>query len=332
MITVAPITDPSALAALLKRIPMQPFLQSWAWGDFQHAYGRRIWRLGAYDDNQLVGAITLIEHQLILGQSYLYAPRGPVALTMAAAQALFQATRDIGQQARAMYVKIDPSLYDFPFDPAAISDFEPGTTLQEPNTLVLDLQPSAEQLLAAMHPKTRYNIRLAEKHQVQTRWSVEDGDYAQYLALQKETAVRQGIRLHPDQYFQLMFNALRQAGMCELAIAELEGQPLAINLIIWHHQTAVFNHGGSTQSRKEVMAPYLLQWASILRAKEKGMRVYDFRGIAPDNEPDHKLAGVTRFKLGFGGRRVVYPSAQNAILNRPWWLAYRTAKKLRGGG
>lgn len=331
MATVRPLEDQSALAALIARQPLQPFLQSWAWGEFQHAYGRRIWRLGVYNGNQLVGAMTLFEHRLVLGKKYLYIPRGPLADTAAVVPMLYAAAVELGRKEGAMYAKVDPPLYNFPFDLATISGYEPGTTLQELNTLVLDLQPTEQELLAVMHPKTRYNIRLAEKHGVKVRWSTSDEDHQHYLRLQKETAEHQGIRLHPDRYYQTMFETFRDAGQGELAVAELDGQPLAINLLIQGAQTTVFNHGGSTQARKEVMAPFLLQWASIKRAKEQGKKVYDFRGIAPADAPKHKLAGVTRFKLGFGGRRVVYPVAQNAILDRPWWQMYRLAKRIRGG-
>lgn len=330
-INIRPLESAAHLSALLKEQPLQPFLQSWAWGDFQAAYGRKVFRLGAFQGPTLVGALLLIEHQLMLGKTYLYAPRGPIAKTSEMALALFRAAIEVGQKHGAMYVKIDPAIYDFSLDLNAIPGYEQGTTLQEPETLVLSLQPGLEELLAVMHPKTRYNIRLAEKKGVTVRWSTNDEDYGQFLSLQKETADHQGIRLHPDHYYEVMFRTLRDAGMAELAVADLDGQALAINLILWHEQTAIFMHGGSTQAHKEVMAPYLLQWKSILRAKEKGFVDYDFRGIAPANVPDHKLAGVSRFKLGFGGRRVSYPSARNAILDRKWWQAYRLAKRIRGG-
>lgn len=328
---VRPLSESGALASLLRQSPMQPFLQSWAWGDFQHNYGRRIWRLGAFDGETLVGAMTLIEHRLMLGKSYLYCPRGPVAQTMEALLLLAAEALSLGKKVGAMYVKIDPAPYSFPFVPSQFVDYEPGTTLQEPETLVLDLAAGEDELLANMHQKTRYNIRLAEKRGVTVRWSTTDADYETYVRLQKEMADRQGIRPHPDRYYRVMFETYRVAGLGELAVAEFEGKPLAINFVLWNEQTAIFIHGGSTQEHKEVMAPYELQWASIREAKKRGMRWYDFRGIAPENAVEHKLAGVTRFKLGFGGRRVSFPSAMNVILDRPWWMMYRFAKRMRSG-
>ncbi len=327
---IRPITSREELSALIRRIPHQPFLQSWAWGEFQERFGRRVWRFGAYDGTELVGAMTVIEHELMLGKTYVYVPRGPIGLRKDAVLALAQQALDHGRATHAMYVKIDPATHDFSDGTELFSGYEPGTTLQEPNTLVLDLRAEPEALLAGMHHKTRYNIRVAERHGVTVRWSNEDADFATYLALQKEMTVRHGIRPHSDRYYRLMFEVFRDAGQGALAMAELHGQVLASNFVLFHETTAVFNHGGSTHEHKEAMAPYVLQWQSILESRRRGMTAYDFRGIAPVDSPHHKLAGVTRFKLGFGGQRIVYPGAQNAVLDRPWWMIYRFAKRMRG--
>ncbi len=75
------ITDAAELDALVATQPLQPFLQAWAWGEFQRALGRTIWRLGAYDGLRLVGAATLIQHDLQLNVRYVYCPRGPITQT-----------------------------------------------------------------------------------------------------------------------------------------------------------------------------------------------------------------------------------------------------------
>lgn len=332
MITVQPLTDRPALNTLIAQQPLNPFLQSWTWGDFQSAIGRHIWRLGAYENGQLVGAALVVEHQLMLGRSYLYCPRGPMAASVAAFQAMVIAIADLGRQQGAMYAKIDPGRYDFELpDDAFTSEFVMGTTLQPRTTLLLDLRPTAEQLLAAMHQKTRYNIRLAEKKGVTVRWSVSDADIDFFLSLMHATAERQNIRLHSDRYYHTMIQTLHQTAKGELAIASLEGVPLAANLVIWHGQTATYLHGGSSDAQKEVMSPYLLQWRTIERAKEMGCTTYDFWGIAPPGAVGHRWAGITRFKEGFGGDLFEFPPAANAVLKQQWYLAYRFAKRMRGG-
>lgn len=332
MINIQSLTDRDALKHLIYQAPLQPFLQSWAWGEFQAGYGRRIWRLGAWEDKQLVGAALVIEHQLMLGQKYLYCPRGPIAMSSEAVSALYLAIQQLGQNEGAMYVKIDPPTYEFSFSVNNFPPgFTPGTPLQPRQTLVVDIDRPEESLLASMHQKTRYNLRLAEKRGVTIRWSTEAEDFQKFLGLMHDTYTRQGIRLHPDAYYQQMFSVLQTVGMGELGLVEYQGQIIAGNLVIWHGQTATYLHGGSAEDHKEVMAPHLLQWQTILRAKAKGCTMYDLWGIAPEDVPDHAWSGVTRFKKGFGGRVLEFPPAANAILQSSWYWAYRMAKRMRGG-
>lgn len=91
MLEIRPLEDQAALKKLLAGQPLQPFLQSWAWGDFQLAVGRRIWRLGAWQGSELVGAALVVEHQLVLGKNYLYCPRGPLATSAEVLQQLLEA-------------------------------------------------------------------------------------------------------------------------------------------------------------------------------------------------------------------------------------------------
>jgi len=52
------------------------FLQSWAWGDFQKSLNRKIYRLGIFDDQNIVGTTLLVEEKAKIG-SFLYCPGGP---------------------------------------------------------------------------------------------------------------------------------------------------------------------------------------------------------------------------------------------------------------
>lgn len=331
MIEVRLVTDPLAWQAVVDRQPLQPFLQSWTWGDFQSAVGRKVWRLGAFNGSNLVGVATIIEHRLLLDRSYLYCPRGPLADTPAALQALLKGLRALGTEQGAMYVKADLASYPFSLAADTIPDYVPGTTLQPRQTIIIDVSRPPSDILTTMHQKTRYNIRLSEKRGVRVRWSTADKDFSAFLKLIHSTYDRQGIRLHPDEYYRALFQTMRAAGMCELAVAEHGSQAIAANLVIWHAQTATYLHGGSAEARKDLMAPHLTQWRTIERAHDRGCTAYDLWGIAPENQARHKWAGVTRFKKGFGGHVEVFPPAVNGIINQPWYWAYRLAKRVRGG-
>lgn len=334
MVNIRPLEQQhaAALTQLIGEQPLNPFLQSWAWGDFQRAIGRKIWRLGAWDGPTLVGAALVVEHQLLLGKTYLYCPRGPVATSLAVWQELLGALRKLGASSGAMYVKADPGLYHWSLSADLFPrEYSIGTTLQPQQTLVLDVGQDPASLIERTHQKTRYNIRLAEKKGVAVRWSTKREDLGKFLQLMHHTAARQAIRLHSDQYYQTMFDVLSTLGLVELAVGEFAGQAAAVNLVVWHGQTATYLHGGSSDKHKEVMAPHLVQWRTIERAHQRGVKDYDLWGVAPADLPDHKWAGISRFKRGFGGREVVLPPAANAVLQPQWYLAYRLAKRMRGG-
>jgi lipid II:glycine glycyltransferase (peptidoglycan interpeptide bridge formation enzyme) len=71
------------------------------------------------------------------------------------------------------------------------------------------------------------------------------------------------------------------------------------------------------------MAPYLLHWELIKEAKEKGLKFYDWWGIAASDDPKDPWAGITRFKKGFGGEMVSYPGTFDYVLKPAGYEFYK---------
>lgn len=329
MVDIRTLDDQASLQDLILRQPLQPFLQSWAWGEFQRALGRPIWRLGAFVGDELVGSALVIQHELLLGKTYVYCPRGPLALTEEAWTALTAAITDLGRQQKAMYVKVDPTILPFG-SPLWEKSWTAGTALQPPKTVLINLGQSEEDLLAKMHSKTRYNIRLAERHEVHVSWSTDDAELEIFLTLLFRTYERQGIRAHSKGYYEKLFHTLRQAQMVSIVTARYQGQPLASNMIIWHGKTVTYLHGGSADDGKEHMAPHVLQWQTMLEAKHRGCLQYDLWGLSSTKVGRVDRGGVARFKQGFGGEELDFPEPKNLILDQSWYWAYRLAKRFRG--
>jgi len=207
------------------------------------------------------------------------------------------------------------------------------TSLVQPEqTIILDLSKREDDLLKEMHYKTRYNIRLAQKHGVRIKTSsVSDQDISIFLNLLKITSVRDSFRAHPADYYRQMFKILGNDNQntspdnffIRLYQAERQGEILAANLVGFFGDTVTYLHGASSDESRQVMAPYLLQWQIILDAKKQGYRYYDFWGI------DEKLwPGVTRFKIGFGGKRIKFFGVYDYIINSAVYWLYRFAKKI----
>lgn len=178
--------------------------------------------------------------------------------------------------------------------------------VQPPDTVLLDLSPSEDQLLAAMKPKWRYNIKLASKKGVEVaRLSGAAALEAlpAFYALYRETGERDRIALHPESYYRRLFELGAEAPGFRLSLwtARHEGSLLAAIVTLFRGEEAVYLYGASSNEKRNLMPAYALQWAAIRAAKAEGARVYDFFGIPPTGEPGHPMEGLYRFKTGFGG-------------------------------
>ncbi len=309
------------------------FLHSWQWGEFQESLGRKIWRLGVFENEKLEAVALVIKNKLPFGKSYLYIPRGPIlhntepARNASHSESGKHITHNILDYLKneAIFLRIDP------IEKLQIENLKAREVpaVQPQHTLVLDLYKSADELFSEMHSKTRYNIRLAERKGVKIRFSSEREDLDKFLDLIKITSKRDRFIPHTEDYYKKMFEILGDE-ILRVIFAEYKGEILAANLVIFFDNTVTYLHGASGSTRRNLMAPHLLQWETIKKAKEQGFKNYDFWGIAPEGSIKEKAwAGVTRFKRGFGGREISYPGTFDIPFDNLWYNIYRLVKKVR---
>lgn len=179
------------------------------------------------------------------------------------------------------------------------------TDVQPPDTVLLPLDKTEEELLAAMKAKWRYNIRLAEKKGVTVKAAGPeciDDFYSVFM----ETAARDRIAVHGKDYYKSLLELSSKGEHIKttLYIAEHEGEVLAGIITLFTDTEAVYLYGASSDKKRNLMPAYLLQWTAIQDAKRFGSKVYDFYGIPPTDDEHHPMHGLYRFKTGFGGNVV----------------------------
>jgi lipid II:glycine glycyltransferase (peptidoglycan interpeptide bridge formation enzyme) len=206
--------------------------------------------------------------------------------------------------------------------------------VQPPDTVLLDLaSPSGETLsedalLSAMKGKWRYNIGLARKKGVSVRTASRDyleRDIDVFYRLYLETARRDKIAVHSREYYETLLNTDADV---RLYTAEHEGEAIACIVTLFFNGRATYLYGASSNVKRNLMAPYLLQWRAIVDAKNSGCVEYDFYGIPPDDDETHPMHGLYRFKTGFGGRIVHRPGSIDAPLS-PLYPLYGAAETVR---
>ncbi len=292
---------------------MDNLLQSKHWGEFQKALGKEVFWI----ENAL-----LIKNPLPKGKCYLSCPWGPEELT---GDFLFKA-KMLARKEMAIFVRVEPrnrfKIQDSRFKIKKTRDTNPK------NTLVLDLSASEEELLKNLKQKTRYNINLATKKGVKIETTTNPENIKVFYDIIKETSKRDRIRNHSKEYFKKMLETLGRAGVMKLYLARYENKYIAGNLVAKFGNTTTYLHGASSDEERNVMAPYLMQWEAIRDGKKEGSKYYDFFGIAPDDNPRRKWAGITRFKKGFGGKQIDRPGTYDVVLSRGWYLVYRVFRIL----
>lgn len=183
-----------------------------------------------------------------------------------------------------------------------------GKHFLEPWTRIIDLSLSEEDILAQMHEKWRYNIRVALKRGVITEWVMPTPDnIATWMSLLSETTSRDGFSENSEEYYTAFLRILRDSNSGGMLFASLEWKIIAAGIFVFYHGIAFYYYGASTSDGelRKHMAPYLLQWDAMREGKLRGCKTYDFLGIAPPGSPYHPLLGVTSFKEKFGWKSIL---------------------------
>ncbi len=328
--------------------PRAHILQTREWASIKARYGWRpepfVWRDAA---GQVVAAALVLRRPLPspLPWSVLYAPKGPLLLSWEDEALRTRVLDDLQSYARrtgAIFLKIDPDVVvgtgvpgepdaqEAPLGLAVRAAFQrrgwrfSAEQVQFRNTVLLDLSPAEDELLAAMKQKTRYNIRLAARKGV----TVREGTLADLPLLYRmyaETAARDGFIIRPREYYFAVWQTLMQAHMAEPLIAEVEGEPVAAIVVFRFAGRAYYFYGMSTGRHRNKMPTYALQWEAIRRAKAAGCREYDFWGAPDAFAPTDPMWGVFRFKRGFGARVVRTLGAWDYPPRRALYAAYSQA-------
>ncbi len=342
-----PSLTPQLWDAWIGASPSGHLLQSWAWGDLKARFGWRPVRIAVIEDDAiLAGAQVLFRPLLGRYLSTAYVPKGPVlgrrSPTTEASVRLLEAVHDTCRRERGLSLKFEPDWEDHTeahgwlrsqgFAPSAL-------TVQPRRTVVVDLTPGEDAILAQMKSKTRYNIRLAQRKGVSVRLGTEQ-DLAPFFELLRITAHRAEFGIHTRDYYTEAWRLFAQQEAVALLLADYGGHTLAAIMVFAFARKAWYMYGASSDEERQLMPTYLVQWEAMRWAKARGCETYDLWGI-PDVDENAigsdisdaerhgvlsaGMGGLYRFKRGFGGREVRYVGAYDYVYNRPLYGLFSAA-------
>jgi peptidoglycan pentaglycine glycine transferase (the first glycine) len=315
-------------------------LQSWDWGELKACSGWSPLRLALWDGESMVAAAQILRRtvpRLPLRLGHMaYIPKGPVIdwSQPALVGTFFALLHAYLCKQGALTLHVDLGLEQASSNDSAIlrsmtaSDLHPAHSIQPKRTIVLDLSADEETLLAQMKPKCRYNIGLAARKGVTVRVATTPEEVREWYKLYLVTNTRDNFGIHILDYYIRIWRLFAVRDGLRLFLAEHEGQLLGGIFVALFAGQAIYLYGASGNDERHLMPNYALQWEAIRWAKQQAAYLYDFWGIPDTDDADEAMAGVYRFKRGWGGRVVQFLGGYECVYH-PVVMRF-VRKRMRG--
>lgn len=337
------LTSPADLALYdqwIKAHPQGSLWQSLEWRKYQKALGRETRIYSEWDNDELKATAMVVIDRTSFGLSVWDISRGPVGampngewrIAVRGPEALRPEWENLMEKI-VKDAKKDKclNLYYSPFetsDARLQMSVRSSQRHEQPEaTRILNLTLPDEDLLAQMHQKGRYNIKVAQKNGVRVEHSQ---DIEAYAELAKQTAIRDKYKAAPKHQYQRFIEELPGSFLL-LAYAAESQKPIAGLLGVLWNGMGIYYYGASDHTHRALMAPYLLQWEAMQFCKQNGCTAYDLLGVAPPNaDEDHPWQGISSFKEKFGGTLITYPQEKRIPLKRVMNAMLNTKRKVFG--
>jgi len=300
------------------------FLQSWNWGEFNKIMGSKIWRFGLYENEELSAASLVIKVEAKRA-TFIFVPH-LVSIKAELLKFFTEKLKELALKEKAIFIRIAPIWESNGENRKVFKDlgFKDAPIHMHPEvTWELDISKSEEELLKRMRKTTRYLVRQAEKNpDVKIQQSDNIEDINKFHAIYESTIQRHHFVGFPPNYLKSQHEAFSKDGQISTFLGFYKGEVVSAAIIVFWQDTAYYHHGASLVKYQKIPVSYLLQWEAIKEAKKRGCNIYNFWGIAPTDNPKHPWAGLSLFKMGFGGYRKDYLKTQDYPVSLRYWINY----------
>ena len=301
-------------------------VQTWEWGDFQISQGHTVYRLGVFDKkDKIVSAFSVSFHKIPKTKFSI----GTILRGPDITDDILDEVTKIAKTENAIFVKFEPNVINKKLGHFRNLKKSPKVAFY-PHTFLVDLTKTETQLLEDMHPKTRYNIRVANRYGVEVKEETNDKGFEIYLKLLMATTKRQGFYLHNEKYHRDLWKKLKNTKMIHIMLASYQKETLSAVMIFKLKDQLFYPYGASLHTNRQVMAQNLLMWEVIKLGKELKCKTFDMWGCLGPNAKETKNGfGFHRFKQGYGGQLVEYVGTYDLVVNSTFYKLYNSVDKIR---
>lgn len=341
-----------------------PFSQSWEWGEILLSEGKLVERLAVVEGEEILAQAQVVVNPLVFGWKYGFCGMGPVWGKNNESRILNQGYGELVnffKKSDCIFLRIEPPsvIHDSKFKILKSKDINPRATN------ILDLNKTEDELLVGMHEKTRYNIRLAGKKGLTIS---TEKNYEEFMRLMRETGGRDDFRLHLEGHYKAMFasdftkqvSAIHEGRIIATALVISFGETftyvygasdykqralMAPQFLQWemikmakiegckkydffgiapscHSDPALAGVESLDTGERDSFDANLRTGSSVATLTQDDRCEYMY-------DPKHQYAGVTRFKLGFGGEVVEKPGTFDLVIARGRYFIYGLMRRAR---
>lgn len=318
-------------------------LQTYEWGAFREKSGVKVIRRGFFENDpstsseqdKLISAFQLTIHKVPNTPFTIgYLPKGE-----SPDQATLDELYKIGKEENCIFIQLEPNIIkshsEYKIQNEKYKIVSSAHPLFTRYTFVLDLTKSEEDLLKNMHPKGRYNIKIARKHNVIVEEDNSSEAFEEYLRLTGETTARQKFYAHTEKYHRLQWETLphtlnENKLSSHLFVARYNGKILTAWIVFVFKDALYYPYGASSSENREVMASNLMMWEVIRWGKNHNLKTFDMWGaLGPEPDKNDPWYGFHNFKEKYGPQHVEFVGSYDLVINPFLYEGYKIADKLR---
>ncbi len=336
---ICEIKDEDKWEELNRNCPNKTFMQSWSSKEWRQSLGQEVWTFGIIENEELIAGALVTKMPIIrrfgLEKFFLFIPHGPLihedywshrGKILEAFSSYLK--ESFGKNSDISFLRMAPPWLREAENLKICKnlDFKTAPMFVVPEvTWCLDISLPEEEILRGMRKTTRYLVRQGLKNQdlkIETGCSSDDFD--SFLTLYEKTVDRHDFQAFSLNYLRKEVESLKKKDEILIFNAYYQEKPIASAMVIFYQGIAYYHQGASVSNQpKGAPGSYLIQWKAIQEAKSRGCSLYNFWGIADQEEKlDHAYKGLTLFKKGFGGFRLDYVPNQDLIWRPSYWPNY----------
>ncbi len=315
--------------------PQANFLQSYNWGVFEKKIGKSFFPIAVFEDDKQIGAAMVIK-ELAKRGNYLTIAGGPLIDWQDSHSSFIfkkfcKYLKKLAKEESCHFIRVRPQAED---TIQLRQLFKENGLLPSPMhltadlTLRLNLSQDLDQLLVQMRKNTRYEIRKSEKLGIETKIIKSSSFMQEFYDQQLYLAKKHGFVPFDYQFLLKQFETFAEDDQVAFVNSYHQGELLASAFVIFYQNEAVYHYGVSTPKNERLPGSYATQWAAIQEAKKRGCSEYNFWGVSPLNKKEHRFAGPSLFKRGFGGYELQHLPAHDLPVSS-WYQLIRLFELLR---